>query len=118
MSFHFCAHSWEVQYRRDGVQVKLAPRDLDGETVPVLVDELFDLSQENGLPNLYLDFSDIHQISSLVLGKLVSLNGRLTGQGGRLTILNVRPLPYEVFEATSLTEVLDVRAADSGDTLF
>ena len=50
-----------LAFRRadDGTLVKLLPRDLDKETVPVLVEDLYELAQESGQPNLYLDLGEI-----------------------------------------------------------
>src|SRR5260370_40706015 len=98
MSFHFCAHAWEVRHMQDGTHVTLSPRDLDSETVSVLVDELFDLVQENGQPDLHLDCADIPQIASVVVGKLLALNTRLREHGGRLILHHVNPLVYEIMQ--------------------
>src|ERR1700675_4472755 len=106
MSFHFCSHSWEVRDVHDGTLVKLANRDLDKETVPVLVDELFELVQESGQPNLYLDLSDIRFVPSVVMGKMLSLDTKLRQHGGRLVLMNIDPFIYQTFQATRLTEVL------------
>jgi anti-anti-sigma factor len=109
MSFHFCCHSWEVRDMDDGTLVKLTNRDLDKETIPVLVDELFEIVQESGRPALYLDFGAIRLLPSLVLGKMISLDAKLREHGCRLILTNVDPLVYETFQATRLAEVLDIR---------
>jgi anti-anti-sigma factor len=107
--FHFCCHSWEVRDMKDGTLVKLSYRDLDLETIPVLVDELFELVQESGQPNLYLDFAAIRVLPSVVMGKLISLEGKLREHGGRLVLTNIDPFVYQTFQATRLTDVLDIR---------
>jgi anti-anti-sigma factor len=110
MSFHFCSHSWEVRDVDDGTRVKLTPRDLDMGTVPVMVDELVELVRESGRPNLYLDFSDIHVLTSVVLGNLLSLDTKLRKHGGRVVMLHVDSHLHGICEATRLTEVLDIRS--------
>jgi anti-anti-sigma factor len=109
MSFHFCSHSWEVSDVEDGTLVKLTPRDLVEETVHVMVEELLELARESGRPNVYLDLSDIRTFPSIVLAKLLSLDTKLHEHGGRAVLLHVDRHLYGIFEATRLTEVLDVR---------
>jgi anti-anti-sigma factor len=118
MSFHFCAHSWEVRHMTDGTQVKLSRRDLDAESVSELVDDLAGLALETGSRNLYLDFADVDQLASVVIGKLVALNGKLGQHGGRLIVLDVQPSVYEMFRAACLTDVLDLRPRSAAETLF
>jgi anti-anti-sigma factor len=113
MSFHFCSRPWEVRDTQDGTLVKLTQRDLDQETVTVLVDELFELVQESGRPNLYLDLGGIRLMASAVLGKVLSLDTKLRGHGGRLILVNIDPFIFQMFQAARLTEVLDIRKAEA-----
>jgi anti-anti-sigma factor len=113
MSFHFCSHSWEVRDTHDGTLVKLMQRDLDQETIAVLVDELFELVQESGRPNLSLDLGGIRLMASAVLGKVLSLDTKLRQHGGQLILVNVDPLIFQMFHAARLTEILDIRKAEA-----
>jgi anti-anti-sigma factor len=113
MSFHFCSHSWEVRDTQDGTLVKLRQRDLDQETITVLVDELFELVQESGRPNLYLDLAGIRLMASAVLGKVLSLDTKLREHGGRLILVNIDPVIFQMFQAARLTEVLDIHKAEA-----
>ena len=117
MSFHFCSHPWEVRDVQDGTLVTLTNRDLDKDTVPVLVEDLFELVQESGQPNLYLDLSEIRLIASLVLGKMVALDLKLRSHGGRLILVHVDSFVYRMFQATRLTDVLDVRKAETAEAI-
>lgn len=112
MSFHFCAHAWEVRDLDDGTFVKLRNRDLDRENVAVLVDELFVLVDESGKPNLYLDFGDIGMVSSLVIGKLIALHTRLDRHRGRLILLNPSSVFHDALRVCQLNELFEVRAGD------
>lgn len=112
MSFHFCAHSWEVRHLDEGTQVTLANRDLDQETLPILVEDLQVLVEESGRPNLYLDFERIGLISSQVAGKLVELDTHLRNHGGRLILTNVPSHLKEMFDAVRLTDVLEIHPRD------
>jgi anti-anti-sigma regulatory factor len=90
----------------------------DGTLVSVLVDELFELVQESGQPRLYLDFAEISQIASVVIGKLIALNARLREQGGRLILLEMNLVPYEAMQATRLTDALDIRVKEAAETIY
>jgi anti-anti-sigma factor len=113
MSFHFCSHSWEVRDTQDGTLVKLTQRDLDQDTVAVLVDELFELVRESGRSNLYLDLGGIRLMASAVLGKMLSLDTKLRKHGGRLILVNIDPFIFQMFHAARLTEILDIRKAEA-----
>jgi anti-anti-sigma factor len=109
MSFHFCSHSWEVRDVEDGILVKLSPRDLGADTISVMVDELIVLAMESGRPNLYLDFSNVQTLASIMLGKLLALDNQLRAHGGRLILVHVDRQVYRMCQATRLTDVLDIR---------
>jgi anti-anti-sigma factor len=109
MSFHFCTHTWEVRDIDDGTLIMMTQRDLDMETVPLLVEDLFEIVQESGQPNLYLDFSKVQLIASVVIGKMIAVNEKLREHGGRLIVLGLDPVHYEMFQATRLTDMLDIR---------
>jgi hypothetical protein len=52
-------------------------------------------------------------VSSLGLGKLLSLSKKVRESGGQLSLRNVRPQVYEVLVMTRLTEIMDVQPATS-----
>jgi anti-anti-sigma factor len=60
---------------------------------------------------LHLDLSGVRIPTAAGLAGLIRLHRDLRARGGRLVLLNVQPWAFEVFAATRLTEVLDVRAA-------
>jgi anti-anti-sigma regulatory factor len=101
MSLHVIAHPWEVYQYRDRVLVKLRPRDVGTEALSVLADDLVQLAQESGHNSLHLDFQQIQIITSVVVGKIVSLEKRLRSAGVRLQLINLSPVLREVFEAVS-----------------
>jgi len=111
MPFHFCSHAWEVQDTEDGTRVQLTRRDLDAETESVLVDELFELVQESGRPNLYLDFGQVHMLTSVLIGKMIALNTLLQEHGGRLILMNLDPVMTQSLNEVQLTDLLEVRAS-------
>jgi anti-anti-sigma factor len=58
---------------------------------------------------LMLDLGAVKVPTAAGLGQLVALDRRVRGSGGRLVLCNVGEKAYQVFEATRLTEYLDVR---------
>lgn len=60
-------------------------------------------------PHLSLDLGTIDLLTSMALAKFISLNGRLRARGGRLTLLNLKPVVRQVFTVTQLTRILDVQ---------
>jgi anti-anti-sigma factor len=117
MSFHFCSHAWEVSHVADGTLVRLTQRDIDAESVHDLVDDLFELVQEDGRPNLYLDLASLHQLASVAVGKLIALNTRLRDRGGRLVLVNVDEALNDTLEAAALADVLEIRRVASAETI-
>ena len=111
MSLHFCTHPWEVTDLEDGTLIVLSQRDLHPETVAVLVDDLHALVLESGRPNLYLDLERVHQLASVVMGKMVSLNSRLKAHGGKLVLCNMAGDLHRNLQLARVTDALEVREA-------
>lgn len=58
--------------------------------------------------NLLLDFSNVRFMSSAFLGLLVKIHKRVCERDGRLTLKNIDPNIYKVFEITQLTKIFDI----------
>jgi anti-sigma B factor antagonist len=82
---------------------------LDEEAVRLLSEQFLALAEGPIQDTLFLDFSSVAYVSSLMLGTLIRLHRKLQEAGRRLTLGNLRPEVYEVFEVTRLTVLLDVR---------
>jgi anti-anti-sigma factor len=63
-------------------------------------------------PDLVLDLAAVEFLSSAVLTRLLGLDRQLRAGGGRLSLVNLRPMVREVFAMTRLDDVLEVWAAD------
>lgn len=70
--------------------------------------ELAGLSGRKDRPHLVVDLSGVSMLTSMVLAKLIALNGRVRASGGRLTLSNPTPDVRQVFRITRLDTVLDV----------
>jgi anti-anti-sigma factor len=102
MSLHVLSHPWKVQQVKDGTLIRITRQDLDVTTVSVLAHELFELAQESGQPQLYLDFADVSFVPTVLLGKLLALDRQLHAIGGRLVLCGLNPEMQELFELDGL----------------
>jgi anti-anti-sigma factor len=71
--------------------------------------QLLALADVPGTKFITLDLGNVEYVTSTVLGHLVALNKRLHGNGGRLTLDNVRPAVKDILRVTLLDQVLDIR---------
>jgi anti-anti-sigma factor len=78
-----------------------------------LTDEITGREGGRSCPVL-LDFQHVEHVISEDLGALVGLHKRVKSQGGRLTLVNVRPLVSDVLSITRLDTLFDVHRATEG----
>ena len=89
----------------EAIVVRLSGQVLNGEALRTVV-----LTPDTqGAPMLYLDLGNVCVATAEGLGALVHLNCDVRARGGKTVLLNVTTDVYEVFEATRLVTVLDVR---------
>ena len=89
---------------------------LDEATAIPLGEELVALADGTGPGVLLVDLGNVEFLSSTMLGTLIRMQRTLCATGRRLIVANVRPVVYEVFEATRLNTYLDVRRDLPGTT--
>ncbi len=89
--------------------VLLTERSLEGQNLPATGAELEQLTDALGHRRLRLDFSRVRSLNCSGLGQLVTLLKRVRAVGGRLSLHNVSPLIYEIFEVTKLVRLFDIR---------
>jgi anti-anti-sigma factor len=82
---------------------------LHDDTVAALSGPLLALADGPGRGTLVLDLGNVNFVSSRVLGALIALRLRLQESGRRLSLCNLSPAVYEVFDLMKLTVLLDVR---------
>jgi len=82
---------------------------LDEQNIQIIGEQLFSLVDELGRRKLLLNFGNVEYLSSAALGKLITLNKKLSGAGGKLILCNIHPQIYEVFEITKLNKLLNIR---------
>lgn len=100
----------EVEQIGDVTVVNFVDRKiLDEQNIQIIGDQLFSLVDQDGLRKLLLNFSNVEYLSSAALGKLITLNKKLQGVGGRLVLCNIDPQIYEVFEITRLDKFFNIQ---------
>ena len=85
---------------------------LDEHKINQLNEELTGVAQRNAGGKLLLNFSDVHFMSSAVLGKLVSLNRKCKADQTTLKMCNIAPDIMKVFEITRLNKVIDIHETE------
>jgi len=82
---------------------------LDEQNIQIIGEQLFGLVDQEGRRKLLLNFGNVEYLSSAALGKLITLNKKLQGAGGRLILCNIDPQIYEVFEITKLDKLFNIQ---------
>ena len=86
----------------------LTSQVLDELNVQQLGQELNDLVDKEGKTKLVINFSKIKFLSSAVLGKLISLNKKLSAQKGRLAFCHINSDVMQVFKITRLDKLIPI----------
>ena len=82
---------------------------LDESAIQEMGSEILGLIEQDGRRSLALDFSHVEYLSSAALGKLLTLDRKMKGHQGRLSLCSIRPEILEVFQITKLNKVFDIR---------
>jgi anti-sigma B factor antagonist len=91
----------------DDVIVRLDGHSFAPRNVPLLGQQLLGIAETAGC-RLRLDFAGVRYLTGTGLGQLVQLHTALRAAGGRLILVNVPPLVYEIFEITGLIQLLEI----------
>jgi len=99
----------EVEHIGDVTVVNFVDRKiLDEQNIQIIGEQLFSLVDEEGWRKILLNFSNVEYLSSAALGKLITLNKKLTQAGGKLILCNIDAQIYEVFEITKLDKFFKI----------
>jgi anti-sigma B factor antagonist len=104
-----CGHLlWFVRRSSDGVVILTF---LPGLMLSSESDERIDevLAAIGEATRVLIDLSQVHILSSIVLGMLVGLHRRMEAKEGALRICSLQPDVGEVFKMTKLDSILDIR---------
>jgi anti-anti-sigma factor len=97
----------------DAAVITLTRKSLEDPIAEAVGGLLLHLAEGPGRRRLTVDLGEFPSLTSLWLGKLLILHKRVEARGGHLAVVNVPPAVYELFEATRLHTVLDVRPQDA-----
>ena len=86
---------------------------IDTGSIQQLVQELFSLVEEDNRGKLVLNFSDVDFLSSAALNKLIVLDRKVKGAGGKLKLSDLKPEIVEVFHITRLSQLFDIRDSEA-----
>src|ERR1700722_6041289 len=96
---------FDAYFKSGLVEVCLNASQLDDSRL----EWLYSLVAKTCPSRLLLDLARVQFVTCNALSKLVTLHHRVRAGGGQLTLANLTPLVYEVFDVTRLTTFLDVR---------
>ena len=89
--------------------VEFADRKILEElSISEIGDELFKLVEGASGVKILLSFKNVEHLSSAALGMLITLNKRVTEQGGSLKLSDITPQIYEVFKITRLNKLFEI----------
>jgi len=103
--------SWDLKVDRGPnwlfVKLRQPPRNIAGSEVP-LADELWNLLQQHFTSRLVLELDEVDRLQSWMMGQLVSLNKRVSTQGGMLRLCGLNKANSEALKASRLDHCLPV----------
>jgi len=86
---------------------------LDEQNIQTIGEQLTSLVEEESgqrdCKKFLLNFGNVDFLSSAALGKLIALNKKVKGLGGRLILCNIHPDIREVFEITRLSTFITIQ---------
>ena len=88
-------------------------RIIDGEQIVALAQQLTGLISTDRPERLVVNFSNVQFLSSAALGKLIAIDKIARQHGVRLVLTNIQPDIHQVFVATRLNELFDIRPDES-----
>jgi anti-sigma B factor antagonist len=81
---------------------------LDQADIKALQDSILSIVEQAGPIHLILGFSNVHFLSSSVLGLLIRISKRVYETDGKLALCNIIPKILEIFKITRLTNIFDI----------
>ena len=87
-------------------------RILDELAVTKIIDELTEIADRADCQNLVLNFAGVVGLSSLMPGRLLTIQHTMAMQGGKLRLCGIEPEVQGVFSTTHLTHIFDIRETE------
>jgi anti-sigma B factor antagonist len=81
----------------------------DERTVREIADQIAEALPNDGSPiRLVVDFSEVSLISSTFLSKLILLQRRIDGSGGKMRLCEMTPMIQQVFRTSNLDRLFKI----------
>lgn len=104
--------AWQrIEVRHEGEIAIVQFKDrkiLDEVRIQEVGNELLDLVEVQGCKDLVLNFKDVDYLSSMALGKLITLRRKIKEINGRLKLCNITPETFQVFVVSRLDTFFDI----------
>lgn len=100
---------FETELRDGKTVVKFIDPLLDEQNSWIIKKQVAELVEEPGRSHLLLDFGNVKFLSSAALGAMLSLHRKARKRGVEISLCHLTPQLEEVFEATGLSEVFELR---------
>lgn len=99
----------EVEQVGEVALAKLTRRELlEDETIEAVGEQMFLLVDNMGCRKLVLSLAATRRMSSLMLGKIMSVHKKMKAAGGRLALCGIDPDVYRIFETLRLPQLLTI----------
>ncbi len=103
-----------IRKENDVHQVEFIDRNiLDEGNIQQIGEEISEIIEAEGKPNVLISFSNVDHLSSAALGTLITLNNKVKGKNGQLRLANIDPQIYEVFVITKLNKLFQIHDTTS-----
>jgi len=91
----------------------------DEQNIQVIGEQLFSLVDDLERRKILLNFGSVEYLSTVALGKFITLQKKLQVVGGKLVLCHIDPEIYEVFEITKLNKLFEItKEEQEGLALF
>lgn len=80
----------------------------DEQNIQIISELLFSLVDKQEKKKIVLDFKDVDYLSTVVFGKLITLQKKVNVAGGKLVLCSIAPEISDVFEMTKLDKLFSI----------
>lgn len=88
-------------------------RIVDEMAIREMGDELLGLVEQKAAKSLLLNFNTVDYLGSACLNCLIVLDRRLKSAGGKMRLCGLNPAVQDVFAATRLTKLFEIKGDES-----
>ena len=101
---------WFHVDQADGITVVTftQPQIVELEAIEEVGEQLYKLIEYYASSRIVLNLGSVHQVSSLLIGKLLGLNERVKAAGGRLVFCRVTPEVHQLFKVVNLLRLFNM----------